>query len=75
MRILLNNFSVVENGLFDLCNIQVLFQPFLLSMKAIFILSFAYQGLDPFQIHNISYWNEGDIAMLSPPFIEIALKL
>jgi hypothetical protein len=46
VRILFQQFSMVDDCRFDLYKIQILFKPFLLGMKADFVLTTTEQPLD-----------------------------
>lgn len=55
VRILLQQFSMLDNCRFDLREVKILLQPFLLGMEADFILPISKEALDLTEIHNAFY--------------------
>ena len=55
VRMLLQQFSMLDNCRFDLREVKILLQPFLLGMEADFILPISKEALDLSEIHNAFY--------------------
>lgn len=56
--ILLKNFAVIDDRGFNLIEVQIIFQPFLLGMKANLIVPSAHERLNLAQLHGRFYVNQ-----------------